>query len=147
MNISKHNNRLYFKKLGLVYVYCPKAACTTLRAAFIRLNGGPDLLHSRDVTNYPYKRVSLKFVEQFKASGLVVGFTRNPLSRLYSTYRNKLLPDKKALDSARRDGDLGDYKNRIYQRFAKYNFPIGMKFEDFAKAESHLLCNSPFLVY
>lgn len=147
------NNCLQFPNLSVVYLFVPKVACTSLRAAFVQLESGVSLT-AREVTHHQYRRIDRRQVRRLRDQGwAIVGFVRNPWDRLVSCYRNKILSTPEA---ERLVADYSDeYVNGVFRGFLPFKvFHRGMSFDEFveavcgipdAQANGHFQSQAPWL--
>ena len=137
--------------LGLAYVSTPKVASNSIRAlirkrqARILFNHDDEVRYNKDFKAKLDKKLkqSLKpsQVERLKGDLYLFSFVRNPLSRLYSCYRDKVVNAEKR----RRHCTLSPYGINFGMSFDEFVFRIAEIPDD--KANDHFRSLHTFLTY
>lgn len=109
----------FFREQGFGYIQIPKVASRSIRAALLDANGlclpEEDFRHFEERCSAHLKQPKIRQA----ANGLFVfAFVRNPYSRIYSAYRNKVV------DAAAKGGE---------NIFACHGIEFGMSFEAFVE--------------
>ena len=138
-NKVRFSNILFFSTIKIAYIGIPKAANTSIKYWLLPLVGKENIetsnIHKR---NIGYVYCNNKWLFEHKDSCFVFTVVRNPWSRLYSTYRDKIK------------------RKNVHTPLKKLGFENSMSFKDFIKkccdipdnkADVHIRSQSAMLMW